>query len=67
MTRDHYRQDKGAFDTLLYLPLRSGTAPHSHSIVLGDGNALISQRKFFMRIAKNRLANPSEFRALEFK
>jgi hypothetical protein len=40
---------------------------HSHSIILSDDNALIYQRKFFRRTAKNRLNDPSEIRALEFK
>jgi hypothetical protein len=40
---------------------------HSHSIVLTYGNALMFQRKFFLRTAKNRLADPSENRALEFQ
>jgi hypothetical protein len=42
-------------------------ARYTHSIVLTYGNALIFQRKFFLRTAKNRLADPSENRALEFK
>jgi hypothetical protein len=41
--------------------------PHSHSIVLSDGSALISQRKFFQRARKNRLPDPSEICALDFK
>jgi hypothetical protein len=41
--------------------------PHSHSIVLSHRNALIFQCKFFLRIAKNRLGDLSEFRALDFK
>jgi len=39
----------------------------SHSIVLSDDNALIYQRNFFRYAAKNRLADPSKIRALEFK
>jgi len=31
------------------------------------GNALILHRKFFLRIAKNRLGDPSEIRAPEFE
>jgi hypothetical protein len=42
-------------------------SPHSHSIVLGDGSALIHLRKFFRRARKNRLANPSEIYTLDFK
>jgi len=40
--------------------------PHSHSIILDHGNALIFQRKFFLRTTKYRLADPSEICALEF-
>jgi hypothetical protein len=46
---------------------RLSTPPHSHSIVLSDGSALISQRKFFQRARKNRLPDPSEICALDFK
>jgi hypothetical protein len=42
-------------------------SPHSHSIVLSHGNALNFQRKFFLCATKNRLTDPSENRALEFK
>ena len=41
--------------------------PHSQSIVLSDGNALIFQRKLFLRTRKNRLPRPSEICALDFK
>jgi hypothetical protein len=41
--------------------------PYSHSIVLSHGNALILRRKFFLRMKKNRLTDPSKIRALEFK
>jgi hypothetical protein len=34
---------------------------------LSHGNALIFQCKFFLRTTKNRLTDPSEIRALEFK
>jgi hypothetical protein len=34
---------------------------------LSDDNALIFQRKFFPRTSKNRIPDPSEYRALEFK
>jgi hypothetical protein len=40
---------------------------HSHSIILNDHNALIYQRKNFLRGPKNRIPDPSEIRALEFK
>ena len=40
---------------------------HSHSIVLCDGNTLNFQRKFFLRVPKNRLRDPSESCALDFK
>jgi hypothetical protein len=42
-------------------------SPYSHSIVLRDGSALISQRKFFPRAMKSRLPDPSEICALDFK
>jgi hypothetical protein len=38
-----------------------------HSIALSDGSALIFQRKFSLRIVKNRLGDPSKIRALDFK
>jgi hypothetical protein len=41
--------------------------PHSHSIVLMHGNALILPSKFFLRATKNRLPDPSKIRAPEFK
>jgi hypothetical protein len=47
--------------------LLHSTPPHSHSIVLRHGNALIFQRKFFPRMTKNRLADPSEICALDLK
>ena len=50
-----------------YVNLSYGIPPHSHSIVLSDGNALNFQRKFFMCATKNRLTDPSENRALDFK
>ena len=40
---------------------------HSHSIVLSHGNALNFQRKFFLCATKNRLTDPSEIRAFDFK
>jgi hypothetical protein len=48
---------------------RQGIAivPHSHSIILSHGNALNFQYKFFLRTTKNRLAEPSEICALDFK
>ncbi|MGB6549199.1 MAG: hypothetical protein WBF24_10285, partial [Xanthobacteraceae bacterium] len=42
-------------------------SPHSHSIVLRYGNSLNFKRKFFQRRTKNRLPNPSEIFALDFK
>jgi hypothetical protein len=42
-------------------------APHSHSIVLSHRNALIFRGKFFLRILKNRIPDPSEICALEIK
>lgn len=40
---------------------------HSHSIVLSHGTAQNFQRKLFLRMMNNRLPDPSETRALEFK
>jgi hypothetical protein len=40
---------------------------HSHSIILSDRNALNSVHKFFLPTMKNRLPDPSEICALEFK
>jgi hypothetical protein len=40
---------------------------HSHSIIRSDDNLLISQCKSFLRTAKNRLTDPSEICALDFK
>ena len=48
-------------------PLAGLPPPHSHSMVLSDDNALIYQCKFFRHTTKNRLADPSKIRALEFK
>lgn len=39
----------------------------THSMVLSHANALIFQRKFFLRISKNRIPDPSKIRALDFK
>jgi hypothetical protein len=41
--------------------------PYSHSIVLRHGNALICPRKFFPPATKNRLRDPSEICAIDFK
>jgi hypothetical protein len=67
MPIDFYRWDNIATNTLLYPKLLHSPPPHSHSIVLSHDNALIFQRKFFPRTMKNRLPDPSEIRALEFK
>ena len=40
---------------------------YSHSIVLSHGNALIFRGKFFLRILKNRIPDPSEICTLEIK
>jgi len=45
----------------------AGRRDHSHSIILSDRNALNSKRKFFLHPTKNRLSDPSEISALEFK
>lgn len=36
-------------------------------MVLSDGNALYSKRKFFLHTTKNRLSDPSKICALDFK
>jgi hypothetical protein len=41
--------------------------PHSHSIILRHRNALIFRRKFFLGKDKDRLPDPSEICALDFK
>jgi hypothetical protein len=40
---------------------------HAHSIVPRDRNALNYKRKFFLRMTKHRLADPSKIWALDFK
>ena len=40
---------------------------HSHSIILSQGNVLDFKRKFFLSATKNRLPDPSEIRAFDFK
>ena len=40
---------------------------YSHSIILRHGNALIWRHKFFLCTTKNRLSDPSEILALDFK
>lgn len=47
-------------------PCRRGKN-YSHSIIFSHGNALIFRCKFFLRTTKNRLTDPSEICALEFK
>jgi hypothetical protein len=42
-------------------------SPHSHSIVSSHGNTLIFRREFFQFTRKNRLPDPSEICALDFK
>jgi hypothetical protein len=42
-------------------------ALHSHSIILSHGNALTWQRKFSLSTLKNRLSDPSEICALDFR
>jgi len=41
MTIDFYRWDNIATNTLLYPKLLHSPPPHSHSVVLSHGNALI--------------------------
>jgi hypothetical protein len=67
ITVELYRWDNIATDTLLYPMLLHSTLRHSHSIVSTHRNALILCRKFFPCAAKDRLADPSEIRALDFK
>jgi len=62
----------GFFKTLLGTPnyarlLREHFHRHSHSIVLGHGNALNFQSKSFLWAIKNRLAETSQICALDFK
>jgi hypothetical protein len=45
----------------------SSATSHSHSIVPADTNVLVQLRKFFLHTVKNRLADPSEIFALDFK
>ena len=40
---------------------------HSHSIVFSNHNPLIQQSKCFPRTLKNRLRDPSEIHAFDFK
>jgi hypothetical protein len=67
MPIDFYRWDNIATNTLLYPKLLHSPPPHSHSIVLSDGSALIFQRNFFLRTKKNRLPDPPKICALDFK
>jgi hypothetical protein len=62
-----YRWDNIAANTLCYPTLANCTPRHSHWIITRDRNALNYERKFFLSITKNRLADPSEICALEFK
>src|SRR5579859_6627405 len=67
---DNYRQQPGDRTTLLRSGLSDSVprySPHSHSIVLNHGSALIFQRKSCQRIAKHRRGDTSEFFALDFK
>jgi hypothetical protein len=40
---------------------------YSHSIIPWHDNVLICQHKVFLHLSKNRIPDPSENRALEFK
>jgi len=64
---DCYRWPGIRPSVLCYPILLHGTPPHSHSIVLRHGNALICPRKFFPPATKNRLRDPSEICAIDFK
>jgi hypothetical protein len=55
------------FFPILPVAVAALRSPHSHSMILDHGNALIFQRKFFLRTTKNHLPDPSESCALEFK
>jgi hypothetical protein len=46
---------------------KNGRLHLSHSIISCHGNALIFQRKFFLRMTENRLHDPSKICALEFE
>jgi hypothetical protein len=48
-------------------PVDSTCSPHSHSIVLSHGNALIFQRKFFLRTAKTHFPIRQKFALLNSK
>jgi hypothetical protein len=66
---DFYRLLSVAYNSPWYSVLSRSTpqyAPHSHSIVLKDHNALIWQHKSLPPTTKNRLADPSEICALDF-
>jgi hypothetical protein len=56
-----------ALPLCLSIKRRRGRDRSRHSIILGHGNALIFQRKFFLRTRENRLHDPSKICALEFK
>jgi hypothetical protein len=46
---------------------RLSHSPRSHSIVLNDCNTLNSKCEFFLHTMKNRIFDPSEICALDFK
>jgi hypothetical protein len=50
-----------------YPVLLHSIPPRSHSIVRSYVNALIYQRKFFPRVSKDRLPDPSKICALDSK
>jgi hypothetical protein len=66
-TISSYRRREFVENIVEYSRVSEATLPHSHSIILSYGNALIFQRKFFLHSAKNRLCAPSEICALDFK
>jgi hypothetical protein len=66
-TIDCYRYKSFAASMPTYPSVSPQYSPHSHSIILSDRNASNSECKFFPHMTKNRLADPSEICALEFK
>jgi hypothetical protein len=66
-TIDYYFRDDLTYSSLLDPNLPQSTPLHAHSIILSDRNALNSAHNFFLHTMKNRLPDPSEICALEFK
>lgn len=64
---DFYRLLSIRFGIPCYPVLLHGTLPHSHSIILDDGNALTFFMQNFSADGLNPTDDPSNFFALEFK